>query len=321
LSEWIHQMNVYGKEKIPFLFILDFELKIPKVIPLKEVPRDVFYKFNQIKNYELSGKLSKTLEFKKFPMSFEAYQKGFDLVKSEILYGNSFLLNLTYPTEIKTNFSLRELFNIAQARYKLYYKNKFIVSSPEIFVQIKEGKIITYPMKGTIDASIPDAEHKILADIKETAEHYTIVDLLRNDLSQIATQVTVERFRYIETLHTLHKSLVQVSSEITGVLPEEYYCHLGTIFSKLLPAGSISGAPKKKTVEIIRNAEIESRGYYTGIMGIYDGVNVDSGVMIRYIENKNGQMYYRSGCGITCMSEARYEYDEMIDKVYIPYRV
>jgi para-aminobenzoate synthetase component 1 len=87
---------------------------------------------------------------------------------------------------------------------------------------------------------------------------------------------------------------------------------------KLLPAGSISGAPKQKTVEIIKEAETHQRGYYTGVCGIFDGENLDSGVMIRYIENQNGQLIYKSGGGITVNSEPDYEYNEMIDKIYVP---
>ncbi len=144
------------------------------------------------------------------------------------------------------------------------------------------------------------------------------MDLLRNDLSIVAKNVKVNRFRYIDELKTSSKTLLQVSSEIEGTLPDDYTSHLGDIFKALLPAGSISGAPKKKTLEIIQENEIDERGYYTGVFGIFDGTNVDSAVMIRYIENNDGQLTYRSGCGITSMSDCLSEYHEMIDKVYVP---
>jgi len=86
----------------------------------------------------------------------------------------------------------------------------------------------------------------------------------------------------------------------------------------LLPAGSVSGAPKKKTLEIIAENETDPRGYYTGVFGIFDGENVDSAVMIRYIEKSGDKLWYRSGCGITNQSECASEYKEMIDKVYVP---
>lgn len=315
---WVDKMNQLGKEKSPFIFILDFELKNPVILKIGQIPNDIYYKFNDIKNYTLSGTQSKPLYFLPNPMPIGQYTKAFDAAKKEILYGNSFLLNLTFPTSIETNYTLRELFNISHARYKLYYKDQFIVSSPEIFIKIIDGKIFTFPMKGTIDASIPDATSNILNDVKETAEHYTIVDLLRNDLSMVATNVKVNKFRYIDKLVTSTKTLLQVSSEIEGTLPIDFNENLGTIFAKLLPAGSISGAPKKKTVEIIKANEIDDRGYYTGVFGIFDGNNVDSGVMIRYIEKQDDKLIYRSGCGITYRSECTSEYQEMIDKVYIP---
>ena len=315
---WVDKMNQLGKEKSPFIFILDFELKNPVILKIGQIPNDIYYKFNDIKNYTLSGTQSKPLHFLPNPMPIGQYTKAFDAAKKEILYGNSFLLNLTFPTPIETNYTLRELFNISHARYKLYYKDQFIVSSPEIFIKIINGKIFTFPMKGTIDASIPDATSNILNDVKETAEHYTIVDLLRNDLSMVATNVKVNKFRYIDKLVTSTKTLLQVSSEIEGTLSNDFNENLGTIFAKLLPAGSISGAPKKKTVEIIKANEVDDRGYYTGVFGIFDGNNVDSGVMIRYIEKQDDKLIYRSGCGITYRSECTSEYQEMIDKVYIP---
>lgn len=315
---WVEQMNAYGNEGTPFLFILDFALNKPQIYELSTLDANILYKFNDVKNYHLQGTKSKPLSFSTIPISYEAYSLAFHGAQKEIFFGNSFLLNLTFPTKIVSNYTLKELFDIARAKYKLYYKDMFIVSSPEIFVQIKDGKIFTFPMKGTIDAAIENAKNVILNDIKETAEHYTIVDLLRNDLSIVAKNVKVNRFRYIEELKTTSKTLLQVSSEIEGTLPTDYKSKLGDIFQALLPAGSISGAPKKKTVEIIKENEVDERGYYTGVFGIFDGQNVDSAVMIRYIEQKDGQLTYRSGCGITALSDCASEYKEMIDKVYVP---
>jgi para-aminobenzoate synthetase component 1 len=85
-----------------------------------------------------------------------------------------------------------------------------------------------------------------------------------------------------------------------------------------LPAGSVTGAPKAKTVEIIKAAEQEPRGFYTGILGIFDGKQLDSGVMIRFIEKVDGRFFYRSGGGITTQSDCKAEYEEAINKIYVP---
>ena len=92
---------------------------------------------------------------------------------------------------------------------------------------------------------------------------------------------------------------------------------IGNILDALLPAGSISGAPKKRTLEIIREAESGPRGYYTGVFGVFDGKNMESAVMIRYIEQTDSGLTYRSGGGITHLSDARAEYEEMLTKVYL----
>jgi para-aminobenzoate synthetase component 1 len=137
-------------------------------------------------------------------------------------YGDSFLTNLTIKTEVTINRPLRDIFFQSRAKYKLLFGDEFLVFSPETFIQIREGRIFSFPMKGTIDAAIPGAEEKILSDIKETSEHVTIVDLIRNDLSQVATDVRVMRFRYVDKIQTSSKTLLQVSSEIVGRLEDGY---------------------------------------------------------------------------------------------------
>lgn len=162
--------------------------------------------------------------------------------------------------------------------------------SPESFVRIKNGKIYSYPMKGTLDASLPNAEEVLMNDEKEAAEHATIVDLIRNDLSRVAERVRVDRYRYIDVLHTNKGDILQTSSEISGKLPSDYHKRIGDILAAMLPAGSITGAPKDKTVQIIHEAEGYDRGFYTGIMGIYDNGMLNSAVMIRFME-RTGRAY------------------------------
>jgi len=137
-------------------------------------------------------------------------------------------------------------------------------------------------------------------------------------LSLVADQVQVKKFRYIEEVSANDIQLLQVSSEIEGTLPENWQNILGDIFDKLLPAGSICGAPKKKTIEIILEAENYPRNFYTGVFGVFDGKNLDSAVMIRFIEKNENGLFYKSGGGITHKSDAESEYKELIQKVYVP---
>ena len=312
------KMNRLGAAGIPFLFLVDFKGEQINVVTLADLAQgNILFDIQGFTNCKYQPPLLENWHFEKYPITYSQYLKGFDLVKKHIHEGNSYLINYTCATSISTNLSLRQIFHLSNARYKVFYKNQFTFFSPETFVKINGGRISTYPMKGTIDASLPNARQQILNDKKETAEHNTIVDLLRNDLSQVAQQVRVERFRYVEKIRTNGKDLLQVSSEITGQLPDRWQGQLGNIFKTLLPAGSISGAPKKKTVEIIEAAEEQPRGFYTGIVGLFDGKKVDSGVAIRFIENTKDGMQFRSGGGITCFSDPTLEYQEMIDKVYL----
>ena len=319
IEEFAETLNDWGRKRTPFLFLVDFEMQKPLAFPLHSIEAgNLLYDINGIRNAPPDLFERKPIRFFKFPQPYNSYKKKYDQVWSHLTYGDSYLTNLTIKTKIRMQLSLREVFFLSQAKYKLLVEDNFLVFSPETFVRIDNGKIYAYPMKGTIDASVPDAEEKILRDPKEMAEHVTIVDLLRNDLSRVAENVEVTRFRYVEKIKTSEKDLLQISSEISGDLPSDYAHSLGDILVQLLPAGSVSGAPKFKTLEIIREAETEPRGYYTGIVGLFDGNTLDSGVMIRFLEYDRGVLYYRSGGGITAKSNPEAEYQEAIDKIYVP---
>jgi para-aminobenzoate synthetase component I len=317
-EEFKNRMNEWGSKKIPFLFIVDFEFSKPVLVKLNDInPIELKYAINGFTNSITSSQKNPQVLSKSF-ISFSEYKKKFDSVYSHLQYGDTFLTNLTVKSNIELNCSLEDVYNASRAKYKLWVKDKFLVFSPESFIKMELGKIFSYPMKGTIDARLPQAEEIILNNQKEKSEHVTIVDLIRNDLSQVSSNVCVTRFRYTEEIKTNHKNLLQVSSEIAGDLPPNYESHIGDILVSLLPAGSVSGAPKPKTIEVIKEAEQEPRGYYTGVFGYFDGLKLDSGVMIRFIEQNNGQFFYRSGGGITSQSEAEAEYQEVINKVYVP---
>ena len=311
------QINTLAKQRTPFLFITSFDGEKIFAQPLDDLDDDIFYKLEDWRNYPVK-KRTKDFTASKSPVEFNTYKKALDDVLEEIRSGNTYLLNLTFRTPIETNLTLKEVFTYAKAKFKLYFKDEFICFSPERFVEIEENTIATYPMKGTIDAHLPDAKETILADQKEMAEHVMIVDLMRNDLGIIGSDVKVEKFRYVETIKAGEKELLQVSSKITATLPTDWKDNLGTLLSQILPAGSISGTPKKSTVNIIKHVENFDRGFYTGVFGVFDGESLRSGVMIRFIENENGQFFYKSGGGITIDSDAKSEYEELIDKIYLP---
>jgi para-aminobenzoate synthetase component 1 len=314
-----NMMNRLGTAKVPFLFIIDFDLEQPVVIPLEEInPREILFDVNGTTNSEISTETIPNFSFSFQPVPKERYASAFDLVQKHINHGDSFLLNLTMPSTITTDLALVDIFRFSKAKYRLWFRNEFVVFSPETFVQTRSGKISSFPMKGTMDASLEDAEQKLKTSRKELAEHFTIVDLIRNDLSMIAKNVRVERFQLIERIQTHKHELLQMSSEICGDLPVDYQKSVGDMLFRMLPAGSISGAPKLKTLEVIKQAEQYPRKYYTGIFGIFNGKDIDSGVMIRYIENTADGLVYKSGGGITALSDMDEEYQELIDKIYLP---
>lgn len=312
----IDRLNLCGKKGEPFVFLIDFEGNTPLLFHPNET-ESVFWQTPHHSNFVKRNIQKKLEHWKVEPVSFENYKIGFDLIQNSIHNGDTYLLNYTRPTKVECNLNLEEIFHSSTAAYKIFLKNHFVCFSPEIFVKIDKNQISSYPMKGTIDASIKNAKEKILNNSKELAEHNTIVDLIRNDLSLVAENVRVEKFRYLERIKTKQRDLWQVSSKITGELPENYAENIGDIIFTMLPAGSISGAPKQKTVEIIKAAENYVRGFYTGIFCYFDGENLDSCVLIRYIENNNGKLVYKSGGGITFKSDAQSEYDEMLKKVYL----
>ncbi|NOZ91249.1 MAG: aminodeoxychorismate synthase component I [Epsilonproteobacteria bacterium] len=313
----MEQITTLAKERTPFLFVISYDKSKIFVKPLHKLPDNIFFKIDKYRNYPKIP-IKKSYYLKKYPIDFKSYKSELDRVIEEIKSGNTYLLNLTFKTPIETNLSLKEIFLYAKAKYKLYFKDKFICFSPEKFIEIEGNTISTYPMKGTIGAHIPNAKEKILSNSKEMAEHIMIVDLMRNDLGMVARDVKVERFRYIDKIKAGEKELLQVSSKITAKLKKNWRDNLGEILQKILPAGSITGTPKRKTVEIIETIEDYERDFYTGVFGVFDGENLYSAVMIRFIEEKESKLYYKSGGGITIDSEAISEYNELVDKIYLP---
>ena len=414
----IDKINRLASQKEPFLFVINYQADEAFIRKLSDInSEECLFDFEGRGNWrenhskemgdskriyeEISREIPKEISEKKFfkgtpldspiswqitPPLYNDYERSFDIVKNNIMAGNSYLTNLTCKVPVSCNLSLEDIFNQAKGKYKLLIRrkrtqaedkaqqkeeesqnkadkieeefqnktypkeenieeisNSFVCFSPETFVRIKNGRIYSYPMKGTLDASLPNAEKLLMEDRKEAAEHATIVDLIRNDLSRVAEDVRVDKYRYVDVLHTNKGDILQTSSEISGRLPEDYPHHLGEILDVQLPAGSITGAPKDKTMQIIQEAEGYDRGFYTGIMGIYDQGELNSAVMIRFIEEETSsvdfeadgeknfkanegkkpkesrKLYFKAGGGITSKSDCRREYEEVIQKIYLPF--
>ena len=384
-QEIIDKINRLASQDEPFLFVINYQGDKAFIRLLSDInPEECLFDFEGRGNYsharketlkketsekETSEKETSEKEISETtwqiePPLYEDYERSFNIVKSNIMAGNSYLTNLTCRVPVSCNLSLEEIFHRAKGKYKLLLRRKrtqaedkdhlkeeaqnkahlkeenieenltpFVCFSPETFVRIKGGRIYSYPMKGTLDASLPNAEKQLMEDQKEAAEHATIVDLIRNDLSRVAEDVRVDKYRYIDVLHTNKGNILQTSSEISGCLPEDYPHHLGEILDAQLPAGSITGAPKDKTMQIIQEAEGYDRGFYTGIMGIYDQGELNSAVMIRFVEEEaspsktekgknpevSRELYFKAGGGITSKSDCRKEYEEVIQKIYLPF--
>ena len=359
-QEIIDKINRLANQDEPFLFVINYQGDKAFIRQLSDInPKECLFDFegrgnssNEMKNNsekiaEISEKIAEEeiskeeiseISWQIAPPLYEDYERSFGIVKSNIMAGNSYLTNLTCKVPVSCNLSLEDIFHRAKGKYKLMLRRKrnlnpFVCFSPETFVRIKNGRIYSYPMKGTLDASLPDAEKQLMEDRKEAAEHATIVDLIRNDLSRVAENVRVDKYRYIDILHTNKGDILQTSSEISGRLPEDYRHHLGEILDAQLPAGSITGAPKDKTMQIIHEAEGYDRGFYTGIMGIYDQGELNSAVMIRFVEEETSpsktekgknsevsrELYFKAGGGITSKSDCRKEYEEVIQKIYLPF--
>lgn len=387
-QEIIDKINQLASQDEPFLFVINYQGDKAFIRLLSDInPEECLFDFEGRGNFSHAWKETLKEEILKKetseeeisettwqiePPLYEDYERSFNIVKSNIMAGNSYLTNLTCRVPVSCNLSLEEIFHRAKGKYKLLLRRKrtqaedkahlkeenieenltpFVCFSPETFVRIKGGRIYSYPMKGTLDASLPNAEKQLMEDQKEAAEHATIVDLIRNDLSRVAEDVRVDKYRYIDVLHTNKGNILQTSSEISGRLPEDYPHHLGEILDAQLPAGSITGAPKDKTMQIIQEAEGYDRGFYTGIMGIYDQGELNSAVMIRFIEEETSpvdfeadgdkkfkasegkgdeasegkrdeasrKLYFKAGGGITSKSDCRKEYEEVIQKIYLPF--
>lgn len=308
------ELNDLCSKRVPLFFVIDYKKTHYEIHPLDKLPKDIRFHTKNTKREHSD----KRLHFKKDAISFDLYRSGFEKIREQIRCGNSYLLNFTAKTRLIANFTLLEAYEQSNSLFNLYFRDEFTCFTPERFVEIRENKIYAYPMKGTINSSIPDAKNQLLNSEKELAEHVMVVDLLRNDLGMVGKKVRLESFRHLDRIPLEGHEIFQTSSRISAELEKDWRSRVGDIFDLMLPAGSVTGTPKSSTCAIIDAVENFERGYFCGVAGIFDGEGIQSYVLIRFIEKKDGELYYKSGGGITIDSDPLCEYEEMLEKVYVP---
>ncbi len=243
--------------------------------------------------------------------------------KHYIKEGDIFQVVLSNRIEADVEGSLFDTYRVLRTTnpspYMFYFSSDDIEiagASPETLVKLENGKLYTYPLAGTRPRGKTEAEDlalekELLADEKERAEHNMLVDLGRNDIGKISRigSVRVEQYMNIERYsHVMH-----IGSTVSGSIREDQDA-LDAV-DAILPAGTLSGAPKLRACEIINELEDNKRGIYGGAIGYLDFTgNLDTCIGIRLAFAKNGKVFIRSGAGIVADSVPEREYEECINK-------
>jgi aminodeoxychorismate synthase component I len=257
-------------------------------------------------------------------ISDDAYTAAIEKIQAYIAAGDTYQVNFTDAIEFPTNQSPASLFttlaqnqSVAYAAFLNLGLHQILSLSPELFFRVgTDNKITTRPMKGTMPRGLDITEDAAVAlalqrDEKNRAEHVMIVDLLRNDLGRIALpgSVAVDELFAVERYQTLHQMTSTISATLPGGLP--FY----DLFRALFPCGSITGAPKIRTMQIIRELEAHPRGIYTGAIGhIAPDRSATFSVAIRTLVLQNGQATMGVGGGIVADSIAEDEHREALLK-------
>ncbi|WP_352400899.1 anthranilate synthase component I family protein [Anaerotignum sp.] len=295
---------------------------------LEEGYKNAISELEKIRNYLLSkptlDKCEGTLKSALKPLfNRQQYCEMVEKAKKHIFEGDTFQVVLSNRLEAEFEGSLlntyRSLRSTNPSPYMFYFgsdKIEMAGSSPETLVKLEQGILHTFPLAGTrkrgntLQEDIAQ-EKELLSDEKELAEHNMLVDLGRNDLGKISNfgSVTVENYQSVLRFsHVMH-----IGSTIKGQLKDG----LGAVdaIEAVLPAGTLSGAPKIRACQIINDLENNKRGIYGGAVGYLDFKgNMDTCIAIRLCFQKNGKIYVRSGAGIVADSVAETEYEECINK-------
>ncbi len=258
-------------------------------------------------------------------LDFKTYHRAITAIKAEIAAGNSYQINYTYDNRVKTSSAPLELYESLlpgqTTPYNAFLQNRYetvLSFSPELFFEWEQGHLRTKPMKGTSRrGGNPQDDAERIAflrnDSKNRAENVMIVDLLRNDLGKIAETgtVTVESLFAVETHPTVH----QMTSEIRAQLRPGV--GLAAIFAALFPCGSVTGAPKIRSMAIIDAVEVGDRGIYCGAIGFLTPQKATFSVPIRILHHREGDRdyTYRVGGAIVWDSTPEEEWEESLTKM------
>lgn len=284
-----------------------------------------FEVFEKYENYLPSECLSDIHLHPNAQISYKEYENSLKRIKEHIALGNTYQVNYTYEylvDKCSSSLSIYEhILTNQKTPYNVFLKNKYeeILSfSPELFFEIENNTIRTKPMKGTVGRGKNKKEDEknidfLKNDIKNKAENVMIVDLLRNDLGKIAKTVSVkvDKLFEIET----HKTLHQMTSEVTAELMPDIT--LFEIFKAIFPCGSITGAPKIRTMQIIEDEEKGKRDIYCGAIGLISKEKTVFSVPIRILHKLNDEKFYRLRVGgaIVWDSDILDEWEETRTKI------
>jgi para-aminobenzoate synthetase component 1 len=254
------------------------------------------------------------------------YQKAFSKIQNYLLAGDCYQVNLTHPfvsPEYKGSAisTLRPLFDALKPSFGCYFQGQdceLVSMSPERFISIsRAGKLEAKPIKGTIKRSNESIrDEQLIAElsnsVKNKAENLMIVDLLRNDLSMSAIpgSVNVDKLFELESHPNVHHLVSTISAQLkTDISPAE-------AITNAFPGGSITGAPKKRAMEIIEELEVQPRSLYCGSFGYFsDTSNTDFNILIRSLEFRDNTITCWGGGGITVDSDCDEEYEESLTKI------
>ena len=255
--------------------------------------------------------------------SREKYCNMVDRAKHYIREGDIFQVVLSNRIEAEISGSLFDTYRVLRTTnpspYMFYFSSndiEIVGASPETLVKLNDGKLYTFPLAGTRPRGKTDEEDKkleeeLLGDEKELAEHNMLVDLGRNDIGRISEigSVSVDKYLSIERFsHVMH-----IGSTVTGTLRSDLDSLVA--IDSILPAGTLSGAPKIRACEIINELEDNKRGSYGGAIGYVDlSGNIDTCISIRIAFARNNKVFIRSGAGIVADSVPDKEFDECLNK-------